>query len=125
MIYLDTHVVVWLYAGRGENLSNRALQLIEESATVLVSPMVLLELEYLHETDRITLESNVIFDYLHQHIGLKVCERPFNDVIRLASKQVWTRDPFDRIITGQAAVAQNYLITKDAIIRRHYAQATW
>lgn len=125
MIYLDTHVVVWLYAGIGENLSDRALQLIEESDTVLISPMVLLELDFLHEIGRITLESNAIFDYLHQHIGLKACERSFNDVVRLASKQVWTRDPFDRIITGQAAVAQNYLITKDAIIRHHYAQAAW
>ncbi len=125
MIYLDTHVVVWLYAGKGEDLSDRARQLIEASASILISPMVLLELDYLHETGRITIGSNPIFDNLHQQIGLDTCERPFHDVIRLASKQTWTRDPFDRIITAQAAIAQNFLITKDTIIRHHYAQAAW
>ena len=42
MIYLDTHVVLWLYALKGKRLSKRACQLIEESATIFISSMVLL-----------------------------------------------------------------------------------
>ena len=61
MIYLDTHVVLWLYALRGEGLSRRACQLIEESVTVLISPMVLLELAYLYEIDRLKVESDQIY----------------------------------------------------------------
>lgn len=125
MIYLDTHVVLWLYALRGEGLSIRACQLIEESVTVLISPMVLLELVYLYEIDRLKVESDQIYRYLQQKIRLKVCTKPFFDVIQLASKQSWTRDPFDRIITAQAAIDHKTLVTKDITIRQHYSKAIW
>ena len=125
MIYLDTHVVLWLYALRGEGLSRRACQLIEESVTVLISPMVLLELVYLYEIDRLKVESDQIYRYLQQKIRLKVCTKPFFDVIQLASKQSWTRDSFDRIITAQAAIDHKTLVTKDITIRQHYSKAIW
>jgi PIN domain nuclease of toxin-antitoxin system len=50
MIYLDTHVVLWLYLRKGEGLSGRARQLIEYEDVIIISPMILLELDYLHET---------------------------------------------------------------------------
>lgn len=43
MIYLDTHVVVWLYAFGAEKLSKRARELMEQPSSLLISPMVLLE----------------------------------------------------------------------------------
>ena len=46
LIHLDTHVVCWLYAGRLELLSPAARGAIER-ATLAVSPMVGLELQYL------------------------------------------------------------------------------
>ena len=53
MIHLDTHVVVWLYAGRTDLLSAAAVEAIEEHS-MAISPIVLLELEYLHEIGRTT-----------------------------------------------------------------------
>ena len=43
MIYLDTHVVLWLYQRKGEGLSERARRLVEllffaEDKTVLFTP---------------------------------------------------------------------------------------
>ena len=125
MIYLDTHVVLWLYAQRGKGLSERACQLIECANFVIISPMVLLELEYLNEIGRTTVGSTSIFEYLEDKIGLKICDKPFLHVINLSSKQTWTRDPFDRIITAQASIDQNTLITKDAGILEHYNKAAW
>ena len=125
MIYLDTHVVLWLYALKGKRLSKRACQLIEESATIFISPMVLLELDYIYEIGRIRVESDQIYYYLEEKIGLKTCARAFLDVIHLASKQTWTRDPFDRIITAQAALADNPIITKDRFILQNYPYAEW
>ncbi|MSU25039.1 MAG: hypothetical protein EXS32_14625 [Opitutus sp.] len=46
MIYLDTHVVVWLSAGEVARLGARARVAIE-TQELRVSPMVLLELQYL------------------------------------------------------------------------------
>jgi len=125
VIYLDTHVVVWLYARKGVGLSKAARQLIEDDVMIAISPMVLLELDYLNETGRTTLGSGPVYDYLHKRIDLRLCEKPFAEVIRFASQQTWTRDPFDRIIVAQAAIDSNVLITKDEVIREHYAHAVW
>lgn len=125
MTYLDTHVVLWLYAQKGKGLSDKACQLIEESTSVLISPMVLLELDFLHEIGRIRVGSDLIYHYLEQKIGLKACEKPFLDVIHLATQQTWTRDPFDRIIIAQAAIDLNILITKDSTIHQHYSKSAW
>lgn len=54
-----------------------------------------------------------------------MCRHPFADVIRIAIKQSWTRDPFDRIITAQAAIGSNPLVTKDDGIRKHYRYVVW
>jgi len=125
MIYLDTHVILWLYLRKGEGLSGRARQLIEYEDLVLISPMVLLELDYLHEIGRTTLSSSQVFDYLWQRLGIQICQRAFMNVVRKASQLSWTRDPFDRMITAQAAIGQNTLITKDKIIQENYEHAVW
>ena len=124
-VYLDTHVVVWLYASGGESLSDVARERIEAAGRLLVSPMVRLELAYLYELERITESAAVILDYLEQPLGLEVCDRPFDEVATAAARLTWTRDPFDRLITAQAAVGGNLLLTKDAHIREHYARALW
>ena len=125
MTYLDTHVVLWLYLQKGRGLSERARWLIEYDLEILISPMVLLEVDYLYEIGRTTLGSEPVFQYLHQQIGLKACKKPFIDVVQTASKLSWTRDPFDRLITAQAQLEQNSLITKDSMILEHYEHAVW
>ena len=40
MIYLDTHVILWLFVRKGEGLSIRALNLIESDTEIAISPMV-------------------------------------------------------------------------------------
>lgn len=125
LIYLDTHVVVWLYADRGKRLSETARRLIEESESILISPMVLLELDFLYEIKRTTCGSIVVFDYLKDRLGLAVCNKSFSNVVSQASLQTWTRDPFDRLITAQAALDAAILITKDEIIRANYNHARW
>ena len=125
MIYIDTHVVLWLYQRRGEGLSEKARHSIEYEPEILISPMVLLELDYLHEIGRTALGSTPVFDYLHQKLDLQLCQKSFADVIRTASQLSWTRDPFDRIITAQSAIDRSSLITKDEIIRDHYKYSVW
>ena len=123
-IYLDTHVVAWLYSGELSLLSEKACQLIEENE-LLISPLVLLELQYLFEIKRITVEPTVIFDSLAESIGLQKCRSSFARVMTEAMLMSWTRDPFDRIITATAAVHQAVLLTKDQMIRREYKLTAW
>jgi len=125
MTFLDTHVVLWLYGRKGSGLSERARQLVEESTNLLISPMVLLELEYLNEIGRTTLPSGPVYEYLLEKIDLKVSDTSFAEIIKESSKLNWTRDPFDRIIVGNAAAENAILITKDKSILENYQHAMW
>ncbi|MCK5201655.1 MAG: PIN domain-containing protein [Spirochaetales bacterium] len=124
MIYLDTHVVVWVYQKDRSRFTPEALALIDREE-LLISPMVELELEFLFEIDLINVRAEIIIDYLKDRIGLKICENSFPNMIQKAILTKWTRDPFDRIITAHAAVNDSILITKDRQIRKHYSKATW
>jgi PIN domain nuclease of toxin-antitoxin system len=124
LIYLDTHVMAWLYAGRADLLGARARKLIEKE-DLGISPMVVLELEYLREVDRLAVGGQAILQSLAVQLGVRVCELPFPEVLDCALDQKWTRDPFDRLIVGHAAAAAGVLVTKDTNIRRHYRRAQW
>ena len=124
MIYLDTHVVVWLYGGLSEKFTELAIALINEHE-LYISPIVRLELQYLHEIERLVVGADVILLDLGDRLGLRICERDFNRVIGYGLGVNWTRDPFDRLIVAQAMLGKSLLLTKDAKIREHYAGARW
>lgn len=124
MIYLDTHVVVWLYAGEHARLARTASRLIE-TESLLISPVLLLELALLEETGRIKIREQAIFAELQESLALSVCDLPFAEVAARSLLQKWTRDPFDRLIVAQATARGARLITKDRLIRRHFKDAVW
>jgi len=124
LIYLDTHIVVWLYAGLLEKFSQSVKAFLNENE-ILISPIVRLELQYLYEIDRVKESSNVIVADLSDRIGIKVCQKDFNAVVSQAMKYTWTRDPFDRVIVAQAELNDNILISKDNNILQNYAHARW
>ena len=124
MIYLDTHVVAWMFAGRIDLIPAHIRQLLD-AEDLVISPMVSLELQYLHETKRTAQPASAVLHALARAVGLKVCDLPFPRVIETALGQSWTRDPFDRIIVSQAALKGTALVTKDKQIRAHYAKSVW
>jgi PIN domain nuclease of toxin-antitoxin system len=115
---------VWLYAGIIENLSEQAKELINDHE-IFISPVVRLELQYLFEIQRITVEANAILFDLSDRIGLKYCEKDFNTIVSAALDCSWTRDPFDRLIVANATVDQDFLVTKDQNIIENYENAVW
>lgn len=124
MVYLDTHVVVWLYAGEHARLTRTTRRLIE-TESLLISPVLLLELALLEETGRIRTRPQTVFAELQESLGLSACDLPFTEVTALSLQQNWTRDPFDRLIVAQATARRARLITKDRLIRRHFKDAVW
>ncbi len=124
-IYLDTHIVVWLAAGKVSRISTRAQAQIETS-DLLLSPMVLLELEYLYELKRIKLAARDIQRKVEHELGIRLCELPFSVIVSAAVDEKWTRDPFDRLIVANAkANGLAPLISADEEIRRHYPRTIW
>ena len=124
MIYLDTHVVVWLYAGEINRIPGSA-QLMIEKHDLVISPMVILELEYLYEIKRISVNASVIVESLEASIGLQVCKLSFHRLVSEAIAQNWTRDPFDRMIAANAVCAKSRLLTKDETILNNCNSAFW
>jgi PIN domain nuclease of toxin-antitoxin system len=124
VIFLDTHVVVWLYAGQLDLFSAEAHRDLQHSELV-ISPIVALEIQYLHEIDRLTVPAGAVIEELKRSIGLKIGNYPFEQVVTAALSNTWTRDPFDRIIVAQAALGQHRLLTRDRTIQDHYERAYW
>jgi PIN domain nuclease of toxin-antitoxin system len=122
MVFLDTHIMVWLYQRSLELLSERA-RLEIETNDIFISPIVKLELEYLYEIERIRDDSQAIIDYLKNKIALKTDDSNFLEIINIAVNEKWTRDPFDRLIVAHSKYKDAYLITKDERVKTNYFKA--
>jgi PIN domain nuclease of toxin-antitoxin system len=124
MIFLDTHVLVWLYEGLiskfSKNIQNKL-----NSMELFISPMVELELNFLYEIGRINESGVAIVHYLNAQLNMNILRVDFYKVIAEAQAFTWTRDSFDRLIVATAALLQAPLITKDENIQQHYSLAIW
>jgi PIN domain nuclease of toxin-antitoxin system len=124
LIHLDTHVLVWLYAGELEELTDVARQLLEAEELV-ASPMAVLELDFLHEIRRINVAGKVVAEDLAARIGLRIATTPFALITERAASLRWTRDPFDRVIVASSIADGAGLLTKDRTILKHVDSAVW
>ncbi len=124
-LYLDTQVVVWLAAGEVEKISTAAAASIQKS-DLLISPMVLLELEYLYEIKRLLKPPLALLNQVDTQIGLKVANASFSAVLHTALFETWTHDPFDRLIVAHARTDGHApLATSDIKIRDNYPRSVW
>jgi PIN domain nuclease of toxin-antitoxin system len=124
MVYLDTHVLVWLFAGRTHLIPAPARAVIDGN-DLLISPIAVLELQYLFESGKTLEPAEPVVQALGRELGLKRCDLSFADVIGVAVLEGWTRDPFDRITVAHARLRGAPLLTKDRSIHAHYAEAVW
>ena len=69
--YLDTGVAVCLHSGIAKRLTPRAVEQIE-STDLLVSGMVMLELEMLYEKGTLAFSASQILSDLNQQIGVSL-----------------------------------------------------
>ena len=104
-IYLDTHVIIWLYVDERNKLSNFAQSIISKNYDLICSPLVKLELQYLYEIGRITDSPDVILTDLADRIGLHLCDKSFSAIINCALSMYmdsWRfRSPHRRKRNGQ------------------------
>lgn len=124
MTYLDTHVLVALYAGERNKLGPAGREAIDTD-DLAVSPAAILELELLHEIGRLRTSATRLITGLGEQIGLRVCDLPFSTVVQHALGERWGRDPFDRLIVANAKANNASLVTKDQKIHRHFSRAVW
>ena len=123
VVHLDTHVAAWLYLGDLKRLKP-VWKTLERSA-LIISPIVLLELQYLYEIGRATEPAEVVMTDLFDRVGLCLSDAPFSQIMQQALRQTWTRDPFDRLMVGNALVESRPLLTADKTILVHCRLARW
>lgn len=116
-------MLVWLGAGRTDLIAPIGARL--RLGSLLLSPMVLVELTFLHETGRIIEPARTVLRNLQAGLDLRLCEHPFREVAMAAETLSWTRDPFDRLIVAQAQATGGSLLTRDRRILQNFAGARW
>ncbi|MGD8209516.1 MAG: PIN domain-containing protein [Desulfobacterales bacterium] len=125
LVYLDTHIVVWLYAGLLDKFTPKAKARIDDN-DVVISQFVRLELQYLYEIGRIKVKPNKIIGALAREIDLRTSDCPLDNIIEEALKINWTRDVFDRLLVAETMRDQSLLlITADKKLRENFTQALW
>ncbi len=119
MVFIDTHIAVWLYNGFTERFSPKVKRTFDTN-DIKISPTCKLELEYLYEIGKITKGPGVILDVLADSIDLTVDDISLNELIESAISEKWTRDPFDRLIVAHAKKRNTILVSADRTIAQHY-----
>jgi PIN domain nuclease of toxin-antitoxin system len=123
--YLDTHVVLWLAAGKVNRLSTKARGLLDRSE-LLLSAMAYLELEYLYELGKTKFRAGDLLKKVEHETKLRLCDLPFPAIASAALDEKWTRDPFDRLIVANAkANGFAWLISADEQMRKLYPRTVW
>lgn len=92
---------------------------------VAFSPIAALELAYLHEIGRAGDPLATMLAALRSDIGLELVDASAVELMQAAADLSWTRDPFDRLISAHAIVANVPLVTADETILEHLSLATW
>ena len=123
-VFLDTHAAVFLWEGRIEVFGRGAKELLE-TASLRISPIVRLELQYLHEIQRIVVEPDRILGGLEADCGVLLSDDTLTAVVSRAMGLTWTRDPFDRLIVATAMLHDAPLVTRDRIISENFAKVVW
>jgi PIN domain nuclease of toxin-antitoxin system len=119
MIFLDTHIVVWMYTKQEGKFSSAILNFLN-THELAISPIVVLELQYLYEIKRATEPAHTILSYLKNQRVIKVDSGNWENVTIHALEISWTRDVFDRYIVAHADFHQSPLISKDKHIGNNY-----
>lgn len=119
---LDTHIAVALYEGKIGGLSARARHMLDADELTL-SPAVVLELELLHEIQRLRFDAKHLLGALAQDFGVTIAPDKFSAVALHSLSMSFTRDPFDRLITAHASLIRTPLITLDSRILDNYLGA--
>jgi PIN domain nuclease of toxin-antitoxin system len=124
VIFLDTHAVIYIFNKTMNKFTNETQILLEEE-NLFVSPIILLELQYLYEIKRLIVKPEVLLNTLKSEINLDMDDISYISVIKSGLDLSWIRDPFDRLIVANAEFRKSKLVTKDERILNRYDRAVW
>lgn len=117
-LLLDTHFLLWILL-RARRLEEHAW--IERYRPWGVSPVSLLEIQFLAEVGRLEVRNPELTQTLLEDRRFVVDEVPLLALVREAIELTWTRDPFDRLLAAHSSARRVPLATVDDGLLRHHA----
>lgn len=116
-LILDTHFLLWLVTGAARLDEFPWLERYEPWG---LSPVSLLEVQFLAEAGRLELKTDRFVAALKEDPRFVLDELPLLTLIEQALPLSWTRDPFDRLLVAHSAARRTPLCTLDREIRRRH-----
>jgi len=116
-LLLDTHFVLWLVLG-SQRLE--AYPWLASCRPWGVSPVSLLEIQFLAEVGRVQLRNPEFVDALGEDARFIIDDAPLAGVFRNALALDWTRDPFDRLLAAHSLARRVPLCSVDESVLRHH-----
>ena len=113
-VLLDTHFLLWILEGAARL---QQYPWLERYAPWGVSPISLLEIQYLSEAGRIEVHQSEFTRALSGDPRFVVDEVPLVALVEKALPLSWTRDPFDRLLAAHSEARRTPLCTMDRTIR--------
>ena len=116
-ILLDTHFLIWIV------LKSRRVRRFAWLGTYLpwgVSPVSLLEIQFLSEVGKLQVRNPEFVDALLQDSRFVIDEAPLLALVRHSLSLVWTRDPFDRLLSAHSSLRRVPLCTRDGTIQGYH-----
>jgi PIN domain nuclease of toxin-antitoxin system len=116
-LLLDTHFLIWLTLG-----SKRLAQFpwIERHRPWGVSPVAFLEIQFLAEIGRLSVQNPDFTGAVMADPRFVVDDVSLATVVRHGLGLSWTRDPFDRLLVAHSLARRLPLCTVDRGIRAHH-----
>ncbi len=115
---LDTHFLIWITLG---SRRLKRFPWLERYRPWSVSPISLLEVQYLSEVGRLEVSNPEFSDMVTADDRFLIDDAPLLGLVRQALRLGWTRDPFDRLLVAHSMARRLPLLTTDETIRRHHA----
>ena len=122
LILVDTHILLWINSGHWKKIGTQTLKYLNKRK-ILISPICLLETDYLNEIGRIQENSNSVLANLLTGNNIELNDISTYALTSQAAEIDWTRDIFDRLLVAHTKVLGIELVTHDRKILKHFDMA--
>jgi PIN domain nuclease of toxin-antitoxin system len=124
---LDTVVFLWAAFGEESQLSRRALKIIEESSELHFSAVSAWEIAIKYSIGKLHLKKDprLWLPDIVLKMGLKQLPVTQRHALRIIHLPHHHKDPFDRLLVGQALTEELSLLTPDAVIKKYRVRTVW
>ena len=116
-VLLDTHFLLWIVQ---ESHRLDAYPWVFNYSPLCISPISIIELQFLAEVGKIKLDLNGLMNGLKQDHRFRLDDVPLMELVSEAVHLTWARDPFDRLLTAHSLARRLALCSVDSVIRQHH-----